>query len=55
LIPALCGAVECGPGAIPLLVSACPRVDPLEQSDIAAALAQLAWQPIEPDTMAAKT
>lgn len=46
---------ECGPGAISLLVSAFPRVDPLEQSDIAAALAQLGWQPSEPDTTAART
>ncbi len=44
---------ECGPGAIPLLVSAFPRVDPLEQSDIVAALAKLGWQPTEADTMAA--
>lgn len=44
---------ECGPGAIQLLVSAFPQVRPLEQSDIVAALAQLGWQPSEPDTMAA--
>jgi HEAT repeat protein len=45
---------ECGPGAIPLLVSAFPRVDPLEQSEIVAALAELGWQPGEPDTIAAR-
>jgi hypothetical protein len=37
-----------------LLASAFPRVDPLEQSDILAAIAHLGWQPGEPDTMAAK-
>lgn len=45
-----CG--ECGPRAIPLLVSAFQHVDPLEQAEIIAALQVAGWQPDQADEMA---
>jgi HEAT repeat protein len=44
---------ECGEAAIPLLSTAFPRLDTLEQSDIIAALVAVDWEPTEPDLMAA--
>ena len=44
---------ECGPAAIPLLVSAFPRAQALERSDILAALVSLGWEPSEQDATAA--
>ena len=47
-----CG--ECGPDAIPVLVSAFHHVDALEQSDIVASLLRVGWRPEnEADDMAA--
>ncbi|MGZ6315072.1 MAG: hypothetical protein ACXWNI_05540, partial [Candidatus Limnocylindrales bacterium] len=46
-----CG--ECGEAAIPLLVDAFDRVDPLERADIVAALVKLNWEPPEVNAMAA--
>ena len=44
---------ECGPEAIPLLVSSFEHVDALERADIVAALVQLGWQPDEANATAA--
>jgi HEAT repeat protein len=44
---------DCGAAALPTLLAAYDHVDPLEQSDIIAALIQLGWQPTESDAMAA--
>jgi HEAT repeat protein len=46
---------ECGPEAIPILVSAFPHVDGLEQNDVVTSLLQLGWHPQEgeADDMAA--
>ncbi len=44
---------ECGAAAVPLLVSSFDGVDTLERRDIVAALAQLEWEPPEPNPMAA--
>jgi HEAT repeat protein len=44
---------ECGPAAIPQLLSSFDHVDALEQADILAALAQLGWEPVEADATAA--
>ena len=43
----------CGPVAVPLLVSSYATVDPFEQADVLAALADLDWQPDEAGAMAA--
>jgi HEAT repeat protein len=43
---------ECGEAALPTLLSSFDHVDPLEQSDIIAALIQLKWKPTEADSMA---
>lgn len=45
-----CG--ECGPDAIPILISAFHHVDALEQGEIVASLLQVGWQPDEADEMA---
>jgi len=42
---------ECGEAALPTLLSSFGHVDPLEQSDIIAALVQLKWKPTEADSM----
>ena len=44
---------DCGPAALPLLISSFDHVDALEQADIVAALVALHWEPEEPDSMAA--
>jgi HEAT repeat protein len=44
---------ECGPAAIPLLVTSFDNVDAIERADIVAALAQLHWEPPEANAMAA--
>jgi HEAT repeat protein len=44
---------ECGPDAIPLLVSSFDSVDALERTDIVAALAELGWKPDEANATAA--
>ena len=44
---------ECGPEAIPLLVSSFTHVDDLDRADIVAALAELGWEPTEADGTAA--
>ena len=44
---------ECGPAAVPLLVSSFDAVDALQQADILAALAQLDWEPEEAGSTAA--
>lgn len=43
---------ECGPAAVPLLSTAFPKLDALEQSDIITALIGVDWEPTEPDVMA---
>lgn len=43
----------CGPVALPLLLSSYTTVEPFEQADILAALADLDWQPDEAGAMAA--
>jgi HEAT repeat protein len=45
---------DCGPAALPMLLASYDHVDPLEQSDIIAALIQLDWKPTETDAMAAQ-
>jgi HEAT repeat protein len=44
---------DCGPAAIPLLVSSFANVDALERSDIIGALIKLNWAPPEQDSIAA--
>jgi HEAT repeat protein len=44
---------ECGPAAIPILVSSYDHVDALERSDIVTALGKLDWEPPEANSMAA--
>jgi HEAT repeat protein len=44
---------ECGPDAIPLLVSSFDGVDALQRTDIVGALAELGWQPDEANATAA--
>jgi len=44
---------DCGPAALPLLLSSFDHVDALEQADIVASLIALHWEPDEPNALAA--